>query len=74
MIYICLPLVLLLPPFALSEFKKCGFPIKDLNTFKDKQEMTASVATIFDHGGCFYYYLEDCIDNEVDMKYSLDGL
>jgi hypothetical protein len=34
------------PDIALSEFKKCGFPIKDLNTVKEKQEIIVAVATI----------------------------
>jgi hypothetical protein len=34
------------PDIALSEFKKCGFPIKDVNTVKEKQEIIVAVATI----------------------------
>jgi transposase len=34
------------PDIALSEFKKCGFPIKDLNTVKEKQEIIVAAATI----------------------------
>jgi hypothetical protein len=34
------------PDIALSDFKKCGFPIKDLNTVKEKQEIIVAVATI----------------------------
>jgi hypothetical protein len=34
------------PDIALSEFKKYGFPIKDLNTVKEKQEIIVAVATI----------------------------
>jgi hypothetical protein len=34
------------PNIALSEFKKCGFSIKDLNTVKEKQEIMVAVATI----------------------------
>jgi hypothetical protein len=34
------------PDIALSEFKKCGFPIKDLNTVKEKQEIIVAVAII----------------------------
>jgi hypothetical protein len=33
------------PDIALSEFKKCGFPIKDLNKVKEKQEIIVAVAT-----------------------------
>jgi hypothetical protein len=31
---------------ALGKLKKCGFPIKDLNTVKEKQEIIVGVATI----------------------------
>jgi hypothetical protein len=34
------------PDIALSKFKKCGFPIKDLNTVKEKQKIIVAVATI----------------------------
>jgi hypothetical protein len=34
------------PDITLSEFKKCGLPIKDLNTVKEKQEIVVAVATI----------------------------
>jgi hypothetical protein len=34
------------PDIALSKFKKCGFPIKDLNTVNKKQEIIVAVATI----------------------------
>jgi hypothetical protein len=34
------------PNISLSELKKCGFPIKDLNTVKEKQEIVVAVATI----------------------------
>jgi hypothetical protein len=34
------------PDIALSKIKKCGFPLKDLNTVKEKQEIIVAVATI----------------------------
>jgi hypothetical protein len=34
------------PDIALSELKKCGFPIKGVNTVKEKQEIMVAVATI----------------------------
>jgi hypothetical protein len=34
------------PDIALSEFKKCGLPIKDLNTVKEKQEIIVALAII----------------------------
>jgi hypothetical protein len=44
------------PDIALSEFKKCGFPIKDLNTVKKKTRDYGSSGYCFDHGDCCYYY------------------
>jgi hypothetical protein len=35
------------PDIALGEFKKCGFPIKDLNTVKDKQEIIVAAWLLF---------------------------
>jgi hypothetical protein len=52
-VYACFSLVT--PDIALSKFKKCGFPIKDLNTVKEKQEHSSS-GYYFDHGECCYYY------------------
>jgi transposase len=43
------------PDIALSKFKKCGFPIKDLKTVKEKQEHSSN-GYYFDHGDCCYYY------------------
>jgi hypothetical protein len=35
------------PDIALSEFKKCGFPIKDLNTVKEKQDIIVAAWLLF---------------------------
>jgi hypothetical protein len=35
------------PDIALSEFKKWGFPIKDLNTVKEKQEIIVAEWLLF---------------------------
>jgi hypothetical protein len=35
------------PDIALSEFKKCGFPIKDLNTVKEKKEIIVAAWLLF---------------------------
>jgi transposase len=34
------------PDISLSDLKKCGFPFKDLNTVKEKEEIMVAVATI----------------------------